>query len=328
MNHHVLRRGVAALGVTALALVPAAGASAHQAGASSPASVSRQSQPAATLDPTTAQHLHDAMRGEAFAHASYHAYATQARTEGLTRVAQLYDRTAGVEFGDHFTAEAQLVGQVGSNAANLQDAISGENYETTTMYPGFAADAAAAGDSNAAETFTGIAADEATHRDYFRQALQAITDPSSGVTVPAGPQADPVTIPAGPAQVSAPTLANLQTAMHGEALAYAKYTLYAEHARATGQPALAALFERTSQVELTEHFAEEATLAGLVSDTRTNLSNSISGETYEATVMYPTYARDAAAVGDLEAARVLRHNGRDEAHHAATFARTLTALNS
>lgn len=133
-------------------------------------------------------------------------------------------------------------------------------------------------------------------------------------------------IPAGTPSVSEATLANLLTAMHGEAFAYAKYTLYAEHAQATHQPELAALFNRTAQVELTEHFAEEATLAGLVRDTRTNLATSISGETYEATVMYPTYAAQAAAVGDKTAARVLRHNGRDEAQHARAFTRVLVGL--
>lgn len=315
MNHHTLRRGVAAIGVAALALIPSTAATAS----------SRPS--TGSVEPSTEANVLNAMHGEAFAHAAYHAYGAQAQTEGSPQVAALYDRTARVEFDDHFTGEARLIGFVGDNAANLRDAIDGENYEATTMYPQFATEAAAAGDSDAAELFTEIAEDEATHRDYFAQALQAITDPSSGATIPTGPTAEPVDIPAGMPAVSEPTVTNLLDAMHGEAFAYAKYTLYAEHAQATHQPELAALFNRTAQVELTEHFAEEATLAGLVRDTRTNLATSIAGETYEATVMYPTYAAEAAEVGDKTAARVLRHNGRDEAHHAAAFTRALNRLN-
>jgi hypothetical protein len=40
------------------------------------------------------------------------------------------------------------------------------------------------------------------------------------------------------------TLDNLSTAMHGEAFAYLKYLLYAEHARKSGNQKLAELFER------------------------------------------------------------------------------------
>ena len=60
------------------------------------------------------------------------------------------------------------------------------------------------------------------------------------------------------------TLDNLSTAMHGEAFAYVKYLLYAEHARKSGNKELADLFEKTANTERFEHLVEEAQLAGLV----------------------------------------------------------------
>jgi len=46
------------------------------------------------------------------------------------------------------------------------------------------------------------------------------------------------------------TLDDLSTAMRGEAFAYAKYLLYAEHARKSGNKELADLFEKTANTEL------------------------------------------------------------------------------
>ena len=53
------------------------------------------------------------------------------------------------------------------------------------------------------------------------------------------------------------TMEDLSTAMHGEAFAYVKYLLYAEHARKNGNTELAELFEKTAKVERFEHFAEK-----------------------------------------------------------------------
>src|SRR5664280_2468408 len=58
-------------------------------------------------------------------------------------VAKLFRGTAQVELQEHFAAEAVLAGWVAGNAANLRDAIAGETYEHTTMYPGFATQATA-----------------------------------------------------------------------------------------------------------------------------------------------------------------------------------------
>ncbi|KES06492.1 membrane protein [Streptomyces toyocaensis] len=265
------------------------------------------------------------MQGEAYAYASYGLFAAEARRQGLPAVARLFRSTARTELNEHLREAAGLAGTVGSNAANLRQAIDGETYEHQVMYRRFADQARQDGDLEAAELFSEIAADEGRHRDAFRAALEAVT--TGGGTVPAPPVADTVEVPAGPPKVKAArTRANLDTAMHGEALAHAKYRIFAAHARQTGRPALARLWEGTAEVELREHFAGEAVLAGLVRGAKDDLSKAIAGERHEATVVYPEFAERATAVGDTAAARFFRDTAGDEARHAAAFQRALDRL--
>jgi rubrerythrin len=119
---------------------------------------------------------------------------------------------------------------------------------------------------------------------------------------------------------------NLLTAMHGEAFAYAKYRLFAEHARQQGRNELAELFEATARTELYEHFSEEAQLLGLVGDDAANLQNALGGETYEVDSMYRTFAEQAQAAGDLAAAERFAEVRQDEARHRDAFRTALTSL--
>lgn len=309
MGRHLTRTAPAAVLATALVVTAVAGLA-------SPASATAPTGNAHPLAASTRANLLAAMHGESFARAAYLAYGGQARTAHNGRAAALFTRTAGVELDDHFALEAELVGLAGPDAENLADAIDGENYETTTMYPQFAAEATADGDPTAAALFTEIAADETAHRDAFAQALTALSGTGS---VPRPPKVTPVAVPTGPARSHGRTLTNLQMAMHGEAFASAKYLAYAQHARRTGHPALARLFTTLSDVELREHWAAEAVLAGQVSDTATNLANSAAGENDEATRMYPDYAAQAAAAGDATVAKTLTEIAGDEADHRDAY---------
>ncbi|HEU5156506.1 MAG TPA: ferritin family protein [Streptosporangiaceae bacterium] len=285
-----------------------------------------QSQAAAAdeVHPSTRANALEAMHGEAFANVAYGAYAAQAVRERLPRAAWVFRWAASVELREHFTEEAELIHLVRGDAANLRTAIAGETEEATHMYPRFAAEARADHDFAAARLFSEIAADEAAHARDFAKALAAITRPSQHLAVPAGPTARPRSIrPGGPLVSSDRTLRNLRTAMRGEAFASAAYVRYAGHARAEGHPRVATLFLRTALVERTEHFAEEAILAGLVGDTRANLRTAIAGETEEATRMYPRFGGEARAVGDLDAARLFTEIAHDEAGHARAFHRVL-----
>lgn len=274
-----------------------------------------------TVAASTKANALTAMHGEAFAYAKYTAFAGQAARTGKRSVAKLFLKTASVELNDHFADEAVIAGLVGSDAANLADAIAGETYEATTMYPAFAATATAEGCTVAADLFTEIAADEAVHAAAYQTALTSLSDAS--VSVPAPQVADVETIVKSDPACTGQTLTNLLDAMHGEAFAQAKYRLYATHAAKTGHPAIAALFAGTAKVELTEHFAGEGVLAGLVGTNAANLTAAISGETYEATVMYPDFASQAKAVGDRAAAHEFWTAGRQEASHARAFTKAL-----
>jgi len=94
--------------------------------------------------------------GESMARNRYTMYSKVARTEGFEQIAAIFAETADQERmhasilfhllqdikeengGDLKVPEAGVPLVLGTTADNLQAAIDGEHYETTTMYPGFA----------------------------------------------------------------------------------------------------------------------------------------------------------------------------------------------
>ena len=121
----------------------------------------------------TEENLKAAFAGESQARNMYGFFAAQARKEGLHYVAKIFEETADNErrhAKDHFN----LLGTLGDTAKNLKAAIEGENYETTQMYPTFAADAKAEGNKKAAILFEQIAKVEAEHRDRYQKLLDMV----------------------------------------------------------------------------------------------------------------------------------------------------------
>jgi rubrerythrin len=114
--------------------------------------------------------------------------------------------------------------------------------------------------------------------------------------------------------------------MRGEAFAYAKYMLYAEHARQNGNERLAKLFEETARTERFEHFAEEARLAGLVGSDAENVQDAMQGESYEVESMYREFKEKAEATGDQLAAHRFQEIREDETKHRDAFKSELAAL--
>ncbi|MCF4139719.1 rubrerythrin family protein [Streptomyces sp. Tue 6430] len=155
-------------------------------------------------------------------------------------------------------------------------------------------------------------------------AAAAITCPASA-TAPSAPHGGAPN-PAATAGLNPRTLADLDTSMQGEAYANASYTFYAAQADRENLPATARLYRRTASVELYEHFREEAALAGVVGSDAANLRAAIAGETYETNVMYPTFARQAAADGDDNAAALFTEIAKDEAQHLARFRAALDVV--
>ncbi|GGM50516.1 hypothetical protein GCM10011608_39290 [Micromonospora sonchi] len=281
---------------------------------------------AAVSDPTTRADTLTAMQGEAYAHAAYLAYAQEAERTGRAEIAELFRSTAATELGEHFAEEAELIDFVRSNTANLREAIAGETEEHTVTYPGYAEQARRDGCLPAAALWDELAGDEGRHAERFRIALFAITNPGSGVRVPVGVAVPPVPIEATEPACSGQTQENLLATLRGEAFAYARYIAYADQARATGRLRLARLWENTASQELGEHFAEAANLYGLVGDNETNLRTAIAGEQHEATTMYPAFSRQAASVGESDAAALFAEIARDEAGHASAFLEALVDL--
>jgi len=94
----------------------------------------------------------------------------------------------------------------------------------------------------------------------------------------------------------------------------------------THHVAIARLFSGTAQVELREHFAGEAVLAGLVRTNAANLRASIKGETFEHTTLYPGFAKQATKDRCPAAAKLFTEIAGDEGGHAAAYRTALRSL--
>ena len=119
----------------------------------------------------TEENLKAAFAGESQARNKYTYYAAAARKEGLHYVAKVFEETAENE-KRHAKDHLQLLKGIGDTRANLKAAIEGEDYETTSMYPEFAAAAEAEGNKEAAILFRMIARIEAEHRDRYAKVLE------------------------------------------------------------------------------------------------------------------------------------------------------------
>jgi rubrerythrin len=111
--------------------------------------------------------------GESQARNKYTYYAQVAHKEGYHYIAKIFEETADNE-KRHAKDQFVMRGMLGDTAANLQDAIDGEHYETSEMYPGFARDAEEEGDKEATTLFKQIAKVEAHHRDRYKRLLEMV----------------------------------------------------------------------------------------------------------------------------------------------------------
>jgi rubrerythrin len=121
----------------------------------------------------TEENLKAAFAGESQARNKYTFFAQVARNEGYHYIAKILEETAANEMR-HAKDEFKLLEGIGSTADNLKEAIGGENYETTSMYPTFAEEADKEGNRAAAVLFRQIAKIEAHHRDRYRKLLEMV----------------------------------------------------------------------------------------------------------------------------------------------------------
>ena len=78
----------------------------------------------------------------------------------------------------HAKDEFKLTGGIGDTIANLKEAVAGEDYETTTMYPDFAKVAEEEGFTEAATLFKQIAKVEKEHRERYKKLLKMVEEGS------------------------------------------------------------------------------------------------------------------------------------------------------
>jgi len=134
----------------------------------------------------TVENLLAAYEGESNAHAKYTAFAVKADADGLVGAASLFRAAARAEqihAANHGRVIKELGGEakctihaveVKSTLENLKTALTGEQYEVDTMYPGFIEEATARNNTNAIRTFHGAMEAEKTHARLYSEAIALV----------------------------------------------------------------------------------------------------------------------------------------------------------
>lgn len=121
---------------------------------------------------STKDNLKEAFAGESQAFQKYSAFARKAEQDGFKNVARLFRLTAEAE-RIHAEGHLRASDGVGSTLENLQAAVSGETYESTSMYPPMVEQAAK--DGHKAHRMFSYAVDaEQVHARLYSKAIEAI----------------------------------------------------------------------------------------------------------------------------------------------------------
>lgn len=121
----------------------------------------------------TKENLKAAFAGESQARNKYTYFANVAKKEKYHYIARIFEETAANE-KRHAKDEFTRLGGIGDTAANLKEAVEGEHYEVTEMYPEFARIAEEEGETEAANLFHQIAKVEEHHRERFKKLLTMV----------------------------------------------------------------------------------------------------------------------------------------------------------
>jgi len=129
----------------------------------------------------TLVNLMKAVAGESMARNRYEFYAKVAQKEGYRDIAAHFQRAADnekthakLQLALHNRMKYERENNFGTTEENLQDAINGESYENTTMYPDFAKIAKDEGHREAATLFKGIGKIEVEHEKMYRMLLDRL----------------------------------------------------------------------------------------------------------------------------------------------------------
>ncbi|RAL70730.1 Rubrerythrin [Dehalococcoides mccartyi] len=100
-------------------------------------------------------------------------FADKAEKEGFAHVARLFRAAAEAETV-HARNHFNVLKGVGNTAANLEEAVAGESYEFTSMYPSFIKEAETEGNSAALLSFNHANKVEKIHHGLFDEALKEV----------------------------------------------------------------------------------------------------------------------------------------------------------
>lgn len=132
----------------------------------------------------TQKNLRRAFAGESMARNKYFQFGLKAKKEGYRSIERIFKETEDNERAHaerlqelmENKPEVDLTGYtvppVGDTKTNLQEAIAGEHYETTKMYPEFYETALKEGEKEIAKTFKEIGEVEEQHRDRYKALLK------------------------------------------------------------------------------------------------------------------------------------------------------------
>lgn len=121
----------------------------------------------------TEKNLWTAFAGESQARNKYDYFAGVARKEGYQQIAEIFMETAMNE-RQHAKIWFKHLEGLGNTAENLKSAASGENYEWTDMYEGFAKTAEEEGFADLASQFRAVGAIEKAHEERFLKLLNNV----------------------------------------------------------------------------------------------------------------------------------------------------------
>ncbi|MDP7521207.1 MAG: rubrerythrin family protein [Candidatus Pacearchaeota archaeon] len=121
----------------------------------------------------TEDNLKDAFAGESQARNKYDYFAKVARKQGFYYVAKIFEETALNEM-QHAKEEFKLLKGIGDTKENLKEAIKGEHYENTEMYPNMEKDAKKEGNKEAEILFKEISSVEEHHEARYKKLLEML----------------------------------------------------------------------------------------------------------------------------------------------------------
>jgi rubrerythrin len=123
----------------------------------------------------TTKNLEIAFSGESQANRKYTAFSRKADQEGLKQIAKLFRAVAEAETV-HALNHFKVMGVVGATNENIRNAIKGETYEFTEMYPSMMKSAEKEKEIQARSSFRLANEVEKIHAQLYEKALQSVEE--------------------------------------------------------------------------------------------------------------------------------------------------------